>query len=210
MKFFFQCILIFFSIIIIVFYYNKYFKPDKTLNIKSKSDTIIKENKFDIMQSDYKIINDEDHLKKKNNLIKNLKYEIKLSNDIKYIIDLNFSEIFYENLTEMILMKNVKAKYIDQKNLSTTISADEAIFNTSNNNTYFKKNIIIKNLDNLIFSNKLDLDFNENNILIYGDVVFKSPQGLIKTDNIKIDLFTKNILLFMNDTNDQVQLISDK
>lgn len=199
MKFFFQCTIILLVILIILFLYNKYFASKNELNKKEilnieKNNMIVDDNK------ESNIVN------KKNNFIKNLKYEIKLSDNSKYLINSNLSELTYSSENEIIYMTNVEAEYVDKKNISFKIKADTAIYNSSNNNTNFKKNIIITFLDNTIFAEKVDLDFFQNNILIYENVLFKNPRGIIKTDNINMDLITKNISMFMNKSKNKVQV----
>jgi len=209
MKFFFQCILIVLFILIIVFSYNKYFLSKNKLNLEIK---------YPQNNDELKIIKDKlpetnneklSKIDETNNLIKNLKYEVKLSNNRKYIINSDLSELKYINQNEIIEMKNVEAIYIDKKKNSLVIMADEAIFNSSNNNTSFKKNIKIAYQDNNIFSENADINFIENTILIYENTLYKNPRGIIKTDNIKIDLTTKNVYMFMNDSKNKVKVKSN-
>ena len=209
MKFFFQCILIVLFILIIVFSYNKYFLSKNKLNLEIK---------YPQNNDELKIIKDKlpetnneklSKIDETNNLIKNLKYEVKLSNNRKYIINSDLSELKYINQNEIIEMKNVEAIYIDKKKNSLVIMADEAIFNSSNNNTSFKKNIKIAYQDNNIFSENADINFIENTILIYENTLYKNPRGIIKTDNIKIDLTTKNVFMFMNDSKNKVKVKSN-
>ena len=49
-----------------------------------------------------------------NNLIKNLKYEVRLDKNNQYIITSKLSEISYVNEVELVKMQNVKAKFIDE------------------------------------------------------------------------------------------------
>jgi len=209
MKFFFQCILIVLFILIIVFSYNKYFLSKNKLNLEIKYPQNNEELK--IIKDKLPETNNEklSKIDETNNLIKNLKYEVKLSNNRKYIINSDLSELKYINQNEIIEMKNVEAIYIDKKKNSLVIMADEAIFNSSNNNTSFKKNIKITYQDNNIFSEKADVNFIENTILIYENTLYKNPRGVIKTDNIKIDLTTKNVFMFMNDSKNKVKVKSN-
>ena len=209
MKFFFQCILIVLFILIIVFSYNKYFLSKNKLNLEIK---------YPQNNDELKIIKDKlpetnneklSKIDETNNLIKNLKYEVKLSNNSKYTINSDLSELKYINQNEIIEMKNVEAIFIDKKKNTLVIIADEAIFNSSNNNTSFKKNIKITYQDNNIFSENADINFIENTILIYENTLYKNPRGVIKTDNIKIDLTTKNVFMFMNDSKNKVKVKSN-
>lgn len=209
MKFFFQCILIVLFILIIVFSYNKYFLSKNKLNLEIKYPQ--NNDEFKIIKDKLPETNNEklSKIDETNNLIKNLKYEVKLSNNRKYIINSDLSELKYINQNEIIEMKNVEAIFIDKKKNTLVIIADEAIFNSSNNNTNFKKNIKITYQDNNIFSEKADVNFIENTILIYENTLYKNPRGVIKTDNIKIDLTTKNVFMFMNDSKNKVKVKSN-
>jgi len=141
-----------------------------------------------------------------NNLIKNLKYEIKLDQDNQYIITSDLSEISYENNVEIVKMFNVEAIFIDQTNIPLIVTSDEAIYNNSNHNTEFTKNVKITYLDNTILSDKLDLNFNNNLITISQNVKYNGIQGTIIADNIKIDLITKKIQIYVDNTKDNVEI----
>ena len=143
-----------------------------------------------------------------NNLIKNLKYQVKFDNNTQYIITADLSEIVYENNTEIVKMQKVTAQFIDQNNLPLIIKSDYANYNNSNYNTKFYNNVSINYDDNSINSKNLDLNFSENIAKIYNNVVYEGLNSLAKTDNIKIDLITKKINIFMNDNNNKIKLIS--
>jgi lipopolysaccharide assembly outer membrane protein LptD (OstA) len=143
-----------------------------------------------------------------NNLIKNLKYQVKFDNNTQYIITADLSEIVYENNTEIVKMQKVTAQFIDQNNLPLIIKSDYANYNNSNYNTKFYNNVSINYDDNSINSKNLDLNFSENIAKIYNNVVYEGLNSLAKTDNIKIDLITKKVNIFMNDEKRKVELIS--
>ncbi len=172
------------------FFYINYLKND---NQESKIDTNIKK---------------ETLAENKNNLIKNLRYEVKFDNDTEYIITSKLSEITYKNDIEIVEMQYVTAKIVDQKNLPLIIVSDRASYNNSNYNTAFSNNVSIKYIDNTINSENLELDFSENIVTIYNNVVYDSLAGSGTTDNIKIDLVTKKINIFMNSEKKKVELIS--
>ena len=184
--------LILFSIIILtsLIFYQTYLKEiEKTSNIIDKTQNkIIEENQ--------------------NNLIQNLKYEVRLDQNNQYIITSDLSEITYENDIEIVKMQKVTAIFIDGKNIPLTITSDKAIYNNSNYNTNFSDNIQIEYLNNVILSDKMDLDFNNNVINIFGNVQYDGIQGSVKTDNIKINLITKKIDIYMNKYNKNVEVIT--
>ena len=141
-----------------------------------------------------------------NNLIKNLKYEVKLDNQNQYIISSDLSEINYETGIEMVRMQKVTAILIDNKNIPLVITSEQAIYNNSNYNTKFSQNVLVEYLDNTITSNKMDVDFNNNLITIYENVEYDGIQGKVVADSIKINLITKKVEIYMYNNNDSVEV----
>ena len=181
-------ILIFSSIIV----YLTYFSENKDKQIKK-----------DIIK------NDQSSDQTKNNVIKNLKYEVRFDQDSQYIITADLSEITYDNNVELVSMQKVIAIYIDKNNIPTVITSDKAIYNNSNYNTNFSENIQIEYMDNTILADNMDLDFSNDIIKIYENITYKGTRGTIKTDNIKIDLITKKIDIYMNNKKDNVKVITN-
>ncbi len=189
-----QLLLIFLVIIIGVFSYKKYFN-----------------NQISISEEDPKFF-DQKNLNEdvQNNLIKNLKYDVKFDNNTQYSITANYSEIEYLNQEEIVTMREVVAIFIDEDGFELKIKSDEAIFNNTVYNTIFEKNVDIKYIDHLITSEKLILDFEENVVIIKDNIVYESTEGTAKADNIKMDLFSKNIDIFMNQPDRKVVIIKNE
>ena len=61
-------------------------------------------------------------IENQNNLIKNLRYNVKFDNNTQYSITADLSEIFYKDDIEFVRMQTVFTKFIDEKNLSLIIS----------------------------------------------------------------------------------------
>ena len=141
-----------------------------------------------------------------NNLIENLKYEVRLKQGHQYIITSDLSEISYQENQEIVKMYKVIAIFIDDTNIPITITSDEAIYNNSNYNTNFSKNIKIKYLDNIISSDRIDLNFQDNLITIYENVIYDGLKGSIIADNIKINLITKKIQIYMEGSDNKVKI----
>ncbi len=181
-------ILIFSSIIV----YLIYFSENKDKQIKT-----------DIIK------NDQSSNQTKNNVIKNLKYEVRFDQNSQYIITADLSEITYDNDVELVTMQKVIAIFIDKNNIPTVITSDKAIYNNSNYNTNFSENIQIEYMDNTILADNMDLDFSNDIIKIYENITYKGTRGTIKTDNIKIDLITKKIDIYMNNKKDNVKVITN-
>ena len=184
-----QLFLFFLLILISIIFYNNYF-VDKVQKKISKQEKVTDE-----IQSE---MND------KNNLIKNLKYDVRLSDNSQYTITADFSELLYEGDVESVSMNIVIAKFINVDGSTLVITSDKAIFNNSIYDTKFTDNVKIVYLDHVIFSDKLDLNFTKNNVVIYDNVVYQGFQGDIIADNILINLITKNIEIFMNDPKNKV------
>ena len=152
-------------------------------------------------------INNDFIEKSENNQIKNLKYEINLNENNRYIITSVLSELISSNDHEIVKMQIVEAKFLDEKQLPLLIKADNANYNNQNYNTNFRNNISIEYMNNKIFSDKLDLDFENNIIKIYENVTYESELGMIKSDNILINLITKEIDIHMNNEDKTIELI---
>ena len=186
MKRFIQLFLFFIIILIAVFFYKKYF---------------FKKNISDEVSN---ISNNIPSIDNKNNVIKNLKYEIKLNDESEYIISSELSEITNKNNIEIVLMKKVKAIFIDSNNAILTITSDHAEFNSSVYDTNFRENVKVTYLNHLIYSEKLDLNLSKNNVIIYDNAIYQGDQGKIKADNMVLDLITKNIEIFMDNSKNKI------
>jgi len=183
MKRFVQFILVLVLIIFCIFFYKRYLNQESKIIYFEKKQLIL-----------------HDNLEKKsqNNIINNLSYESNLDNNRKYKIESNVSEIFNQDGIEIINMRFVLAEF-SQKNKSTLIvRSDEAIYNSSNYNSRFKKNVKITYFDHIIEAENAYIDFNSDIILINENVRYKGPIAKMFTDNIKIDLVTDSISVFMD------------
>ena len=182
-----QILLFLITIIIIIIFYQKYFISEQNTEIKESVNQTQSQSESS-----------------KNNLIKNLRYDLNLQDNTKYMIIANESEIFYDKDAEMVNMTNVKAKFIDANNDELVIRADKAIFNSATYNTDFNQNVIITYQDNTILSENLFLNFINNIVSIYNNVVYEGLQGFMMADNVKINLITKNIEIFMSDLSKKI------
>ena len=114
-------------LILISYFFYTYF-----LKINEKSNIVKKQ------------LNNETLSESQNNLIKNLRYQVKFDNNTEYIITAELSELTYENDTEVVKMQKVRAEFIDRGNLPLVIISDYANYNNNNYNTEFYDNISIK------------------------------------------------------------------
>jgi lipopolysaccharide export system protein LptA len=182
-----------FSLLIIIsfFFYKNYLTQEINNN----------ENKILILDKNTDQIN-------RNNLIKNLSYEVNFFGNKKYTIKAQKSEILNQDNSEIIIMNSVVAEYIDETNLPITITSNDATYNSSDYNSSFKKNVKIIYLDHLIKAENVYIDFKNNIILIKDNVRYEGPLILLKSDNIKIDLVTKNMTVFMDKKFDHISVKS--
>lgn len=146
------------------------------------------------------------NIESKNNLIKDLQYEVIIDQKNKYVIKSDMGEITYKDGNEIVLMKNVTGLLLDKFNTPITITSDEASYNNTNYNTNFFQNVKIQYLDNHIMSNKMDIDFKKKKILIHDNVNYQGENQVIYTDNIEISLITKKISIYMNDNENRVKI----
>ncbi len=191
-----QLSIIFLIFLISLSFYLYYFKTDPITKTNNKIITQEKENSDQSIESE------------KNNLIKNLKYNVKFDDNSEYSITADLSELSYKNSIEIVYMQKVTAVFINENIAQFTITADNAIFDNSNYNTNFRNNIEIDFMSHKINSDKLDLNFAENNVSIYENVVYQGLESTIKADNVNINLITKNTEIFMNNSEKKVLVIS--
>ena len=191
MKRFVQFFLILVLIILCIFFYKRY------LNQETK---IIDYEKKQI------ILNNNLEKKSQNNIINNLSYEANLDKNRKYKITSDTSEIFYQDGVEIINMKSVLAKFSQKDKFPLTVKSDEAIYNSSNYNSRFKKNVIITYFTHIIEAENAYIDFDSDIILINENVRYKGPIATMLTDNIKINLATESISVFMDNEIKDIKL----
>jgi len=185
-----QLILVLFLIFIAAIFYMVYFS-----NSEKTKTSILKDES-------------QSNLDNKNNLIRNLKYDVKFDGKNQYTITADLSEISYQNDIEIVNMKQVIAIIVDKTNEPLTITSNEAVYNNSNYNTNFIDNVKVNYKNNTILAEKMDLNFSENLITIYEKVNYEGLQGIITADYVKIDLITKKIQIYMNSKNEKVKVIT--
>lgn len=183
-----QLILLLILLIISFVFYKIYFEKDVK---KEKQVISLNSNKIDQTE---------------NNLIKNLKYEVKLDKGNQYIITSNLSEISYEGNIEFVKMQKVIAVFLDITNIPIIVTSDTALYNASSYDTKFSDNVKIEYLDNIILSDHMNLDFGENLITIFDNVRYIGSEGTVKSDIVKIDLITKQIDIYMNNEKKKVEI----
>ena len=188
--------LIIILIIIISFYliFKNYFIIDEDKKILknnlSNSEEITKNN------------NDE-------NLIKNLKYEINLDQNQKYILTAANSSVSNLDGAEIIYMEKVKAIFFDEDDYQMIVTSDIGMFNGSNYNSEFSNNVKINFDNHEIRAEKMDLSFAKKIINIYENVLYSNGNLNLAADIVSINLITKKTDIYMNNDKKKVLINSN-
>lgn len=188
--------LIIILIIIISFYliFKNYFIIDEDKKILknnlSNSEEITKNN------------NDE-------NLIKNLKYEINLDQNQKYILTAANSSVSNLDGAEIIYMEKVKAIFFDEDNNQMIVTSDTGMFNGSNYNSEFSNNVKINFDNHEIRAEKMNFSFAKKIINIYENVLYSNTYLNLAADIVSINLITKKTDIYMNNDKKKVLINSN-
>tara|TARA_B100000886_G_scaffold161947_1_gene110428 strand:+ start:1311 stop:1898 length:588 start_codon:yes stop_codon:yes gene_type:complete len=141
----------------------------------------------------------------KSNLIESLRY---ISQDLignTYIINADSAK-FVENKVDNIFLFNVNAEIIRKDNEAIKIYSDSANYNKKNNDTVFKKNVIIEYTDQIVKAEIVKLNFSKNLIEIIENVYFMNNDTKIYADKVELDYLKKKMRISMIDQNDNVQI----
>tara|TARA_Y100000590_G_scaffold342341_1_gene390882 strand:+ start:111 stop:707 length:597 start_codon:yes stop_codon:yes gene_type:complete len=183
-----------FFIVIVFFFTYFYERPEKNKLIENK-----------------KKIDDQSLVENGNtsNIIKNIKYLSFDNMGNQYEINAETGEIRNNN-SEIIYMKNVKAKINFVNSETISIAANLATYNTKNYNTNFLKNINMNYMENKIECQKLDLLFDKNLALLYDNIIFTNLKTKLLADRLEIDLTTKNFKISMNNQDTKIKMLYNK
>lgn len=183
-KIYIQFLLISLLLLISFFIVNKYFK--KTSLDQSK--VII-----------------EQPLSSGESLIEDLKY---LSSDKKgneYKIEAKKGNIDKDN-PDIIYLENVKAIISLQNSKNISIESKFAKYNAKNFDTLFNNSVSVDYGEHLLKSEFLDLSFENNLVTIYDNVRYLSGISSLSADRAEINLLNKNTKIFMENSNNKVQI----
>ena len=137
------------------------------------------------------------------NVIENIKYSSNDSLNNQFIIKAKFGEVMRKKT--LILMKEVEAIVIFKNSETITITASNAIYNTTNQDTNFKENVIIKYGEQNITCNRVDMQFRNYKVELYDNVIYNYINTKLLADVIEIDLLTKSSKIYMNKKNTKVE-----
>ena len=137
------------------------------------------------------------------NVIENIEYSSNDSLNNQFIIKAKFGEVMGKKT--LILMKEVEAIVIFENSEKITITASNAIYNTTNQDTNFKENVIIKYGEQNITCNRVDMQFRNYKVELYDNVIYNYINTKLLADVIEIDLLTKSSKIYMNKKNTKVE-----
>ena len=137
------------------------------------------------------------------NIIQNIEYSSNDSLNNQFIIKAKFGEVIGKKT--LILMKEVEAIVIFKNSEKITITASNAIYNTINQDTNFKENVIIKYGEQHITCNRVDMQFRNYKVKLYDNVIYNYINTKLLADVIEIDLLTKSSKIYMNKKNTKVE-----
>ena len=191
-KTFLQLFLLVIVIIIPIFFFKSYFIKEKKSDISKNIENI----------DEQKILD-----KKKSNLIYNIEYVSEFKNGNYYIISSEYGELIYDQ-PELIKMKKVTAIINLSNSNPIKISAENATYNNTNNNTSFEENVLMSYNEHSTNSDNLDLIFEKNLATLSNNIVYKNVNTKLLADKMEIDLITKSSKIFMNNNSDTVKIVS--
>ena len=131
-------------------------------------------------------------------MIKNLRYEINLNQNQKYILTAKKSNISNLDDTEIVYMEKVKAIFFDKKGNQMIVTSDTGMFNSSTYDSEFSNNIKINYDNHEIVAEKMNLNFAKKIIKIYKDVIYFNTDLSLVADIISINLVTNKTDIYMN------------
>ena len=137
------------------------------------------------------------------NIIQNIEYSSNDSLNNQFIIKAKFGEVIGKKT--LILMKEVEAIVIFKNSEKITITASNAVYNTINQDTNFKENVIIKYGEQHITCNRVDMQFRNYKVKLYDNVIYNYINTKLLADVIEIDLLTKSSKIYMNKKNTKVE-----
>ena len=171
-----------------------------------KNYLIIDEDKKDVKNNLHNLNNFEEITKNDNdeNLIKNLKYEINIDQNQKYILTAKKSNVSNLDSTEIIYMENVKAIFFDENDNEMIITSDTGMFNGTSYDSEFSNNVKINYDNHKITAEKMNLNFAKKIINIYENVLYFNDDLSLVADIVSINLITKKTDIYMNNNKKKV------
>ncbi len=140
------------------------------------------------------------------NIIKDIQYLSKDETGNVYSIFAEYGEI-KDQASNIIYLKNVKAKISILNSDDINIESDYAKYNSKNYDTNFYENTKIDYAEHNINCEYLDLLFNKKIAILYESIVYKNLQTQLLADRLEIDLISKNSTLSMKDKKEKIKIV---
>ena len=185
-----------FIILIIILSFYLIFKNYLIIDEDKK---VIKNNLTNLNNLEEVTKNDNDE-----NLIKNLKYEINLDQNQKYILTATKGSVSNLDDTEIIYMEKVKAIFFDENDNQMIVTSDTGMFNSSSYNSEFSNNVKINYDNHEIVAEKMNLNFAKKIINIYENVLYFNADLSLAADIVSINLITKKTDIYMNNSKKKI------
>ena len=194
-----QFVLIFFLFLLSIIFYKEYFQLENNTS----------EGKKEIKVNNERIKNTSINKEKSNaNVIQNLKY---VSEDLlgnTYILSAISAEIIKDNKNNVNLF-DVVGEIIQANGEKIEIISDIAEYNRLNNNTLFKKDVLVSYGNQTIKANIVKIDFTKNSIEILENVHYTNENLKMFADIVEIDLLKNKLKISMKDQKNKI-LISEE
>tara|TARA_B100001027_G_scaffold14383_1_gene8674 strand:- start:4213 stop:4821 length:609 start_codon:yes stop_codon:yes gene_type:complete len=194
-----QFVLIFFLFLLSIIFYKEYFQLENNTS----------EGKKEIKVNNERIKNTSINKEKSNaNVIQNLKY---VSEDLlgnTYILSAISAEIIKDNKNNVNLF-DVVGEIIQANGEKIEIISDIAEYNRLNNNTLFKKDVLVSYGNQTIKANIVKIDFTKNSIEILENVYYTNENLNMFADIVEIDLLKNKLKISMKDQKNKIQILGE-
>ncbi len=140
-------------------------------------------------------------------LIEDLKYLSTDKDGNEYKIEAKKGNIDKDS-PDIIYLENVEAIISLQNSETILIKSKFAKYNTKSFDTLFNNSVSLDYGEHGLKSEFLDLSFENNLVTIYDNVRYLSGITSLKADRAEIDILNKNTKIFMEKSNDKVQINS--
>ena len=194
-----QFVLIFFLFLLSIIFYKEYFQLENNTS----------EGKKEIKVNNERIKNSSINKEKSNaNVIQNLKY---VSEDLlgnTYILSAISAEIIKDNKNNVNLF-DVVGEIIQANGEKIEIISDIAEYNRLNNNTLFKKDVLVSYGNQTIKANIVKIDFTKNSIEILENVYYTNENLNMFADIVEIDLLKNKLKISMKDQKNKIQILGE-
>ncbi len=142
------------------------------------------------------------------NLVKDVEYTSVDEKGNKFYLLANSAKSNPNN-KDILDLDNVRGKITSEIRDTIYIVSDYAQYDTINLNSKFYENVIINYQDKEINCLNFDINMDTNKAVAYNDVVITDPKSIMKAGIVEFDLKTKDIVINPENTNSDIQVITN-